>query len=151
MALITCKECNKMISTMAVVCPHCGAPPPVTPASVQPNSNLITKERSIDHQDLNRESAEPANECKKMLTVEEARMEEMVGRARKSGKSLADELWPKSAQTSAADQREQIPKKARYAQIFTSAAAVIVVWICLGCPMDWILLVKAMQFIITHH
>jgi hypothetical protein len=94
MALITCKECNNKVSTMAVACPNCGAP-----VSVQSNSNLITKERSKDRQNPNGESTEPA----KILTSEESQMEEMVARAQKSGKSLADEIWPKSAQTSIAE------------------------------------------------
>ncbi len=41
MALITCKECGKSVSTEAVACPHCGAPlqrpvPPLLPAQSPP-------------------------------------------------------------------------------------------------------------------
>ncbi len=31
MAMTTCRECNREVSTQALVCPHCGAPQPALP------------------------------------------------------------------------------------------------------------------------
>ena len=42
MALKPCKECNKKISTLAKVCPSCGAPKPTT---IKKNSNTTSKQK----------------------------------------------------------------------------------------------------------
>lgn len=36
MALMSCRECGKQVSTEAVACPHCGAPQATPPASTKP-------------------------------------------------------------------------------------------------------------------
>lgn len=36
MPLITCVECNKSVSTLAAVCPHCGAPVSASMKSAEP-------------------------------------------------------------------------------------------------------------------
>jgi Family of unknown function (DUF6232) len=50
MALIPCKECNEIVSTEAIACPHCGAPqqPPVPPPlPIQPKEETIYSDNVV--------------------------------------------------------------------------------------------------------